>query len=193
MTGFAALPLAEHGGGGGGSSAHSPHLVGVAKVLGPRWLQLPALTLGLLGVQVFWSIEMSYGACPLLSPSPSRPPTRTVSNATQPRRTSSPSASPRPPSPSPSSPARSPGSSSSPSSVRASPRPTHRHRELYTPPAGVLADNSKSRFGRRRPYMLAGTCVCVTSMLLLGFTRPFATLFTPAGSIAVRVPSRLSC
>lgn len=57
MTGFASIPLAEEGGG-----EHSnTRLAGVARVLGPRWLQLPALTIGLLGVQVFWSIEMSYG------------------------------------------------------------------------------------------------------------------------------------
>lgn len=59
MTGgFAALPLAEDGG------AHDDgnHLTGVSKILGPRWLQLPAITIGLLGVQVLWSVEMSYGA-----------------------------------------------------------------------------------------------------------------------------------
>ena len=50
---------------------------------------------------------------------------------------------------------------------------------------GVLADNSKSRFGRRRPYMLVGCIVCVLAMMLLGFTRPFATVFLPAKSIAV--------
>ncbi|KAI0943211.1 hypothetical protein AcW1_002427 [Taiwanofungus camphoratus] len=145
MTGFAALPLAEHGGGGGGSSAHSPHLVGVAKVLGPRWLQLPALTLGLLGVQVFWSIEMSYATPYLISLGLSKAAVAIAFLA-------------------------------GPLSGL-----------IVQPLIGVLADNSKSRFGRRRPYMLAGTCVCVTSMLLLGFTRPFATLFTPAGSIANHV------
>lgn len=56
MTGFAALPIAEEGG------HEDVQLVGVSKILGPRWLQLPALTIGLLGVQVLWSIEMSYGA-----------------------------------------------------------------------------------------------------------------------------------
>ena len=57
MTGFASIPLAEEGGGEHGNV----ELAGVARVLGPRWLQLPALTIGLLGVQMFWSIEMSYG------------------------------------------------------------------------------------------------------------------------------------
>jgi solute carrier family 45, member 1/2/4 len=51
---------------------------------------------------------------------------------------------------------------------------------------GVLADKSKSRFGRRRPYMLVGVLICTTAMLLLGFTRPFATIFTSLGSPSVR-------
>ena len=58
MTGgFAALPLGE-----GGEQHDEPRLAGVSRILGPRPLQLPALTVGLLGVQVLWSIEMSYGA-----------------------------------------------------------------------------------------------------------------------------------
>ena len=56
MTGFSALPLAEDGG-----EHDDSHLAGEAKILGPKWLQLPALTVGLLGVQVLWSVEMSYG------------------------------------------------------------------------------------------------------------------------------------
>ena len=58
MTGFASIPLAEEGGSGEHGNVE---LAGIARVLGPRWLQLPALTVGLLGVQMFWSIEMSYG------------------------------------------------------------------------------------------------------------------------------------
>lgn len=34
--------------------------------------------------------------------------------------------------------------------------------------------------------MFAGTCICVVAMLLLGFTRPFASIFTSSRSIAVR-------
>ena len=63
-------------------------------------------------------------------------------------------------------------------------------RSLYLVP-GVLADNSKSRFGRRRPYMLVGCIVCVLAMMLLGFTRPFATVFLPAKSIAVSTSMRI--
>ncbi|KZT01574.1 MFS general substrate transporter [Laetiporus sulphureus 93-53] len=141
MTGFGAIPLAEEG----AEDNDDSHLTGVARILGPRWLQLPALTVGLLGVQVFWSIEMSYGTPYLISLGLSKSAVATVFLA-------------------------------GPLSGL-----------VVQPLIGVLADNSKSRFGRRRPYMLAGTCICVTAMLLLGFTRPFATLFTPSGSIANRL------
>ena len=50
---------------------------------------------------------------------------------------------------------------------------------------GVLADNCTSRFGRRRPYMLLGSVICAFSMLLLGFTRPVASIFTESGSHSV--------
>ncbi|KAF7342251.1 MFS general substrate transporter [Mycena venus] len=40
---------------------------GTARVLGPRWSHLPTLTIGLLGVQIFWSVEMSYASPYLLS------------------------------------------------------------------------------------------------------------------------------
>lgn len=50
---------------------------------------------------------------------------------------------------------------------------------------GVLADSSRSRFGRRRPYMLGGALITVFGLLLLGFTRPFASIFTTAYSTAV--------
>ena len=33
--------------------------------------------------------------------------------------------------------------------------------------------------------MLAGALICMSAMLLLGFTRPFASIFTSSGSTAV--------
>ena len=58
MTGgFAALPLAEDG----GDHNTGTHLAGQSRILGPKWAQLPALSVGLLGVQMLWSVEMSYG------------------------------------------------------------------------------------------------------------------------------------
>ena len=50
---------------------------------------------------------------------------------------------------------------------------------------GVLADNCTSSFGRRRPYMLLGSVICASAMLLLGFTRLVASIFTESGSHSV--------
>ncbi|KAI0628935.1 MFS general substrate transporter [Trametes polyzona] len=136
MTGFSSIPLAEEGGGEGA------HLAGVAKILGPRWAQLPAITVGLLGVQVFWSVEMSYGTPYLLSLGLSKAAVSLVFLA-------------------------------GPISGL-----------VVQPLIGVLADNSKSRFGRRRPYMVVGCIICTAAMLLLGFTRPFASIFSPNPSSA---------
>ena len=52
--------------------------------------------------------------------------------------------------------------------------------------AGILADNCKSRFGRRRPFILVGTVLCSCAMLLLGYARPIASIFTTLGSHSVR-------
>ncbi len=51
--------------------------------------------------------------------------------------------------------------------------------------AGVMADNSKSRFGRRRPFIVGGVALCAAALLLLGFTRNFASIITTWGSHAV--------
>ncbi|PPQ98305.1 hypothetical protein CVT26_013500 [Gymnopilus dilepis] len=109
---------------------------GVSRILGPRWAHLPTITIGLLGVQIFWSVEMSYASPYLLSLGLSKSSMAGVFVA-------------------------------GPLSGL-----------LMQPLIGVLADNSTSRFGRRRPYMLLGSTICVTAMLLLGFTRPFAAIFT---------------
>ncbi|KAG6894396.1 hypothetical protein C0992_006288 [Termitomyces sp. T32_za158] len=50
------------------------------------------------------------------------------------------------------------------------------------PIIGVLADHSTSRLGRRRPFMMIGTIMCAFAMLILGFTRDFASLFMARGS-----------
>jgi solute carrier family 45, member 1/2/4 len=56
MTGFSALPTADEA-----ASEGSAQWAGVAKVRGPPWARFPAITVGLVGVQVMWSIEMAYG------------------------------------------------------------------------------------------------------------------------------------
>jgi solute carrier family 45, member 1/2/4 len=58
--GFSSL---EHG----GPATNSNKLIGVSRIYGPVSLQLPAITLGLFGVQIFWSVEMSYAPPYLVS------------------------------------------------------------------------------------------------------------------------------
>lgn len=45
---------------------------------------------------------------------------------------------------------------------------------IMQPIIGVLADRSRSRFGRRRPFMLAGCAVSVFAMMLLSWAREVA-------------------
>ena len=45
---------------------HSDNDVGATSledtpILGPKWIKLPALTVGFIGLQALWSVEMSYG------------------------------------------------------------------------------------------------------------------------------------
>ncbi|KAI0060540.1 MFS general substrate transporter [Artomyces pyxidatus] len=137
MTGFAALPLADEAG-----PDPAAQWSGVAKILGPPWARLPTLTIGLVGVQVLWSVEMSY-ALPYL---------------------------------------QSLGLSKSFMSIVLLAGPFSGL--VVQPLIGVLADNSKSRFGRRRPYILSGVALCSCAILLLGFTRQFASIITTWGSSA---------
>jgi len=60
MTGFTSLPMPEEG-----HDNRQQKFRGVARILGPRWAQFPTITIGLLGVQIFWSVQTSY--CALLS------------------------------------------------------------------------------------------------------------------------------
>ncbi|KIK91394.1 hypothetical protein PAXRUDRAFT_34952 [Paxillus rubicundulus Ve08.2h10] len=133
MTGFSAIPLAEEG-------EHLGSWGGVPHIVGPSWVRLPSLTMGLFGVQVLWSVEMSYASPYLLSLGLSKSLMAIVFLA-------------------------------GPLSGL-----------LVQPMIGILADNSTSRFGRRRPLIIVGSVLCVLATLLLGFTRPIATLFTTLDS-----------
>ncbi|KAL1677143.1 major facilitator superfamily domain-containing protein [Schizophyllum commune] len=133
MTGFSALPVAEEG---AEDYEDSTRWAGVPRILGPKWAQLPILTVGLLGVQLFWSVEMSYASPYLLSLGMSKSAMAVVFVA-------------------------------GPLSGL-----------VMQPLIGVLADNCTSRLGRRRPYMIGGVILCSCAMLLLGYTRPIAAIFT---------------
>ena len=56
---------------------------------------------------------------------------------------------------------------------------------IVQPLIGVFADRSKSRWGRRRPFMLAGCAVCVVAMLLLGFAESAASLVGGGKGLAI--------
>jgi len=51
---------------------------------------------------------------------------------------------------------------------------------------GVLADNSKSRFGRRRPYMIGASLICAVAMLLLGYARNVSSILVAPKTTTVR-------
>ncbi|KAI3607991.1 sucrose transporter [Moniliophthora roreri] len=50
-----------------GSGVERRKFAGISFIRGPKWLHLPFLTISLLGVQIFWSIEMSYASPYLVS------------------------------------------------------------------------------------------------------------------------------
>ncbi|KAF9441266.1 hypothetical protein P691DRAFT_779866 [Macrolepiota fuliginosa MF-IS2] len=131
MTGVFDLPLLEET----DAQGHQKFR-GASRIIGPQWLHLPTLTIGLLGVQIIWSVEMSYATPYFISLGLSKSKIAIVYIA---------------------------GAMSG---------------LVVQPLIGALADNCTSRFGRRRPYMMVGTIVCASVMLLFGFTRWFAGIFT---------------
>ena len=154
-------------------------------ILGPKWIKLPALTVGFIGLQALWSVEMSYG-----TPTSELKPIRHV----YPNRTSftvstifgtikithgdrvSRGAIIR----------------SHRSATRRYSRQPRRSTNSILKPCntGVLADNSKSRFGRRRPFMIVGATITAVATLLFGFARPVAGVFSEKGSGLVCTSSK---
>jgi hypothetical protein len=56
MTGFSALPVEESP-----EELDETRWSGTSRIVGPRWARLPIITVSFLGVQFFWSVELSYG------------------------------------------------------------------------------------------------------------------------------------
>jgi solute carrier family 45 protein 1/2/4 len=48
---------------------------------------------------------------------------------------------------------------------------------VVQPIVGAIADESKSRWGRRRPFIVIGAIVVATCLLVLGFTKEIVGLF----------------
>ncbi|KAE9392066.1 hypothetical protein BT96DRAFT_1000693 [Gymnopus androsaceus JB14] len=51
----------------GTSAANDARFSGVAYIRGPSWLHMPALTVGMLGISIVWSVEMAYASPYLIS------------------------------------------------------------------------------------------------------------------------------
>ncbi|CAK5284525.1 unnamed protein product, partial [Mycena citricolor] len=131
---------------------HAPSL----PIRGPRWLHVPLLTIGLLGVSILWSVEMSYGELDRLVRKlrfyvPRGPPYLLSLGL-------------------------------SPSLVAIVFLAGPLSGFIVQPIIGVVADNSTSAWGRRRPYMIAGSLVSGAAMLVLGFTRSVSDVLFGARS-----------
>lgn len=50
---------------------------------------------------------------------------------------------------------------------------------IVQPIVGVIADESKSKWGRRRPFIMAGAVVSGLCLLTLGFTKEIVSFFIP--------------
>ncbi|KAE9392062.1 hypothetical protein BT96DRAFT_1000689 [Gymnopus androsaceus JB14] len=120
----------------GTSAANDARFSGVAYIRGPSWLHMPALTVGMLGISIVWSVEMAYASPYLISLGLSKSAMAIVFVA-------------------------------GPLSGL-----------IMQPLIGILADSSTSRWGRRRPYMIVGTILSMFAMMLLGWTKEVAGIFT---------------
>lgn len=120
-----------------GSKEHQ--LVGEARIRAPQPLQLPLLTLGLLGAQTVWSIDMAFAPPYLLDLGLSKSAMAAVFVA-------------------------------GPLSGL-----------IVQPLIGSLADNSTSKYGRRRPFLATATIICAISILFLGFASEVAACFAVPG------------
>lgn len=127
-------------------SQHAVQWIGSPSVRGPRWARMPLLTVGMLGIQCVWSIEMGYGAY-------QQP---TVYELDQADHTASPYLLEL-------------GLSKSWMSLVFMAGPLSGL--IVQPLIGVWADRSKSRLGRRRPFMIAGVAICAFGIMLLGWAR----------------------
>lgn len=48
---------------------------------------------------------------------------------------------------------------------------------IMQPLVGVISDNFRSKWGRRRPFMIGGSIVVVLSLLVLGWTAEIVGVF----------------
>lgn len=53
---------------------------------------------------------------------------------------------------------------------------------ITQPVVGVLADSNRSKWGRRRPYIVVGTAIVAAALLTLGWTKEIVSALLPADS-----------
>lgn len=58
---------------------------------------------------------------------------------------------------------------------------------VVQPLIGAYADRSRSKFGRRRPFMLVGTAIAALGMMMLGWAKEIAGLFGLGSWAAIAV------
>lgn len=58
---------------------------------------------------------------------------------------------------------------------------------ITQPIVGALADSTRSRWGRRRPYIVVGSIIVAGGLITLGWTRQIISLFMPAGSDSAKL------
>ena len=51
------------------------------------------------------------------------------------------------------------------------------------PVIGVLADNSRSKYGRRRPFMIGGAITVSLGLFVLGWTKEIVAFFLPESEL----------
>lgn len=132
--------------------AHAVQWIGTAGVKGPKWARLPLLTVGMLGIQVSFAFAINL---------------RTIDNTLQcvwsiEMGYASPYLLEL-------------GLSKSFMSLVFMAGPLSGL--IVQPLVGIFADRSRSPLGRRRPFMLAGCLICVSTMMLLGWSREVAAIF----------------
>lgn len=53
---------------------------------------------------------------------------------------------------------------------------------IMQPVVGVLSDSCKSKWGRRRPFLVGGSIIVVFSLLAIGWTREITSVLTNSNS-----------
>jgi hypothetical protein len=128
----------------------------------PQYWRYLALTISMFGLQLVWSCEMSQGECAGRTPCDAAAHSRLVA------------ASPY---------LLSLGLSKSMMAIVFLAGPLSGL--IVQPVVGVLSDGCRSSMGRRRPFIIVGCIITSSGVLLLGWAKEVASIFTTTGGSAV--------